>query len=787
MRGTYNYDIVTRKLLQCKDLIENSMEEKLHTADIAGAIELLEEQIKSAHEGAKEKPCVQTKVVDMSAANTAFETYMTTLSDRTASETEINAALQHYMVARKTVTRETMKIDSDKWVDVLKSNDAKVFWRFVDWKGNFKCKKTTSSPSMNEFEVFFEDLYKCKNQRELIELMEIETNVTVPLLDDPINEREVKEAWNSMKKSGYDFQLPIQSVLVTYFSLMLVNIMNLMFFVKYPLSMACSLLSLIPKKGNLLLPKNFRGIQMMKALACLYDRVITNRLKLWLPINDDQTAFQKFKSTLIHIFTLRILIELAKKLDKTLYIGSVDIAKAFDHVPRVLLLKKLVKFGIGKCMLFALKQLYAFTSCILKLQGELSRSFRMERGVRQGAASSVLLFNGYMDGLFDHLDNKCSLEELLADIHTLIHADDTIILSTDRNNFIKKCNEVVYFFHTNGLSLNLDKSAYLIINPKDIDTKTNIILDSGILKYRSVIEYLGVFLSDTASISHDVKLFADRKRSNVSIKYTNFCKINRNAPLHVKLDVLYTCVSSALTYGCETWGRHVNEVELCYRSGLKTALNVRQNLHNEIVYLESGKWPLCARIKKAQLKFWIYIKEYALTYPQSAVAKVLRIGLSNNVAYLKYYTSLQSTYTDPASCQRSIEDGYRVNYETKLRAKHNEDTESRLGAYVCINPTLQPNVPNPQVIMEIERVLVTRYRTGSHSLSIELGRYSGVDRTNRVCTCGNFVQSVWHIFFECSLTRDIINPNHTSLAEVFTDETVHRKLLLICNRLKVRI
>ena len=106
-------------------------------------------------------------------------------------------------------------------------------------------------------------------------------------------------------------------------------------------------------KGNLKLPKNFRGIQMMKSLACLYDRVITNRLKLWLSFHDDQTAFQRWKSTLLHIFTLRILIEIVKKLGITLYIASVDIEKAFDNVPRSLLLKKLVKLGIGKCMLFA--------------------------------------------------------------------------------------------------------------------------------------------------------------------------------------------------------------------------------------------------------------------------------------------------------------------------------------------------------------------------------------------------------------------------------------------------
>ena len=168
----------------------------------------------------------------------------------------------------------------------------------------------------------------------------------------------------------------------------------------------------------------------MKALPCLYERIIANRLKLCLPFNIDQTAFQKGKSTLIHIFTLRVIVELANKKNATLYIGCMDIEKAFDHVPRSLLLKKLVSLGFGKCMLFALKQIYCFSICVLEFQNELSNSIRMERGVRQGAASSVLLFNAFMDGLFQYLETKCSIENSLNNLHVLIHAGDTIILST---------------------------------------------------------------------------------------------------------------------------------------------------------------------------------------------------------------------------------------------------------------------------------------------------------------------------------------------------------------------
>ena len=152
-------------------------------------------------------------------------------------------------------------------------------------------------------------------------------------------------------------------------------------------------------------------------------------------------------------------------------------------------------------MLFALKQLYSFSICVINFQGELSSSFRMERGVRQGAAS---LFITFMDGLFQHLEETCSLETLLSDIHTLVHTDDAIILSTDRLKFIQKCNELLRFFDMHHLKLNLGKSGYFIINLKENDVKHYIILESGFLKYKSEIEYLGVIVTNIGVIVTDI-------------------------------------------------------------------------------------------------------------------------------------------------------------------------------------------------------------------------------------------------------------------------------------------
>ena len=92
------------------------------------------------------------------------------------------------------------------------------------------------------------------------------------------------------------------------------NSHNNIFYRNYPQDLAKSLLYVISKTGNLLNPKNFRPIQVMKLLASLYDRILYNRIVLWINIQWEQSAYQNKKSTIIQLFTLRLLIELAIKI-----------------------------------------------------------------------------------------------------------------------------------------------------------------------------------------------------------------------------------------------------------------------------------------------------------------------------------------------------------------------------------------------------------------------------------------------------------------------------------------
>ena len=152
----------------------------------------------------------------------------------------------------------------------------------------------------------------------------------------------------------------------------------------------------------------------------------------------------------------------------------------------------------------------------------------------------------------------------------LIHADDTIILSTSREKFIHKCNETITFFHQNKLNLNIDKSCFLIINPGPNDRQSSIVLNTGVLKYKSSFDYLGVIVSDTGLLKDDVRTFIERKNGNVSVKFTNFCKSNRNAPLHAKLDVLDKCVTASVVDA-----RHGEHTLMMLRGRIEPGLRLR--------------------------------------------------------------------------------------------------------------------------------------------------------------------------------------------------------------------
>ena len=90
----------------------------------------------------------------------------------------------------------------------------------------------------------------------------------------------------------------------------------------------------------------------------------------------------------------------------------------------------------------------------------------------------------------------------------------------------------------------------------------------------------------------------------------------------------------------------------------------------------------------------------------------------------------------------------------KIKAANEIDVDSKLGTYLQVNPSLESPVYSDDVF-EIERIHITRFRTGSHNL-IEIGRFiPGMSREMRICSCSNDVQSLRHVLMECSIVKNM--------------------------------
>ena len=91
-----------------------------------------------------------------------------------------------------------------------------------------------------------------------------------------------------------------------------------------------------PKKGDLGLAKNYRGITLTSIAAKIYNALLRNRIepKIDNMLRKNQNGFQRNRSTTSQILTIRRILEgvRAKNLQATLLF--VDFTKAFDSIHR---------------------------------------------------------------------------------------------------------------------------------------------------------------------------------------------------------------------------------------------------------------------------------------------------------------------------------------------------------------------------------------------------------------------------------------------------------------------
>ena len=318
----------------------------------------------------------------------------------------------------------------------------------------------------------------------------------------------------------------------------------------YPCNFKVSLCSPIFKGGDLDPddPISYRPISILNAVNKVFERILHDQLMCYIENNDIlpnfQFGYRKKHNTSQAVLTFAKEVEKALDNKQSAIAIFMDLSKAFDTVDKDILNKKLQSIGVNAA---SCKILYDYMSNrSMKFAGD-NEAYSLEYGVPQGSILGPLLFLIY---IYDMKNISCNTT-------SIVYADDTNLIVTGNNieDAAIKANDVLNkylnYFNMNKLSLNKDKTKYMIFSHRKCSKNTpELTINNSILERVHSIKFLGVVLNDKLDW-RDHKAYIKTKISK------NIGVLNRCRKILNMKDILsmYNCfILPYLSYCIPLWG-----------------------------------------------------------------------------------------------------------------------------------------------------------------------------------------------------------------------------------------
>ena len=110
-------------------------------------------------------------------------------------------------------------------------------------------------------------------------------------------------------------------------------------------------------------------------------------------IDDEQSDFREGRECVDQIFTLKHIGEKAQGKKRRVYLGFIDLEKAYDRFNREVLWQVLRMYDVWGKLLGGIKSIYVDSLACVIVKGGESKRFGINGGVRQGCIMSPWFFN----------------------------------------------------------------------------------------------------------------------------------------------------------------------------------------------------------------------------------------------------------------------------------------------------------------------------------------------------------------------------------------------------------
>ena len=574
-----------------------------------------------------------------------------------------------------------------------------------------------------------------------------------------------------------------------------------------------SLITAIHEKGAKDNPDNYRGVSLMSCIGKLFLTIINNRLVKYSLENGllspGQLGFVIGNRTSDpHIILHNLLRKYCHEKNLRIFACFVDFSKAFDTVPRDILLHKLREKGIDGRILEIIKTLYLEDHASVKIGKKYSPPFKTNIGVRQGCVLSPLLFNIFLADLqpiLDQCEDNVKVDENI-DLSCLMWADDILMFSESEKGLQDKLNKLDTYCKDNKLTVNTDKTQCMVFN------KSGRLLKNYKFKFRTTnlkcvreYKYLGFLVTPSGEIKsglEDLRVRALKAFAKMKKALGTHFRLNITNSIHI---FNYT-VRPILLYCSDFWGclkqPKNNPIERLFMSFCKQLLGVRKQTHTDGVLQELGLLPIKFNAIKLAVRNWerIHLKKGNLLLIASHMDALknnlpwetcVKNTFETNGLLDTYLSKVRDTSEETSgTCAASIL-YKRLADQFNQTSMENIKTSSKMKTLSLLKDTIGRETYLEKITNPRHRQAMSKLRLSGHNLEIERGRYSGTDEEERFCKYCKFkgrsvVEDEAHFLLDCSMSdefRDDCLPKEILNNEQMSPE--HKMVkILTCSEIK---
>jgi hypothetical protein len=322
----------------------------------------------------------------------------------------------------------------------------------------------------------------------------------------------------------------------------------------YPAAWSEAFVVLLFKSGDPANEANYRPITLLSAMFRLFESVLLVRLRAFLEvhpfIDPQQMGFQSKRSCEELATALRLAIEKAWSLGKSLFVGCLDFRKAFDSVPHSRLFQKLRNSPLPPPIVRLICALVSMHVSILPNGARIL----ILCGVPQGSLLAPFLFLVFINDLPAFVIKRLKGRRAVSpfDRPVILFADDTTPLAYTAPLFQLVLNAANAWSIENRLDFQHSKTKVACFNKAA--PKSKLKFGEQEIEFTTDISVVGVPFSTTAMLNGTQTLGPPLKSRKTITRCKELAKNGFDTP--TGLTVLNMFVSSIALYGAPVHAIH---------------------------------------------------------------------------------------------------------------------------------------------------------------------------------------------------------------------------------------